>query len=554
MDAVQDLIRHLRENPGDRDVQRLAVVFGLDPSLVETAVASVPTARGATERGRSHAPGLVRLLAKPWSLAVERPWRTLWLLAVANAVLTALSMALPDRSQALTAGLVAVSLLLLPGVMIAVATHHGSVKLAVGSAAIAAASFAVGSVRLSGPLPNTVAALLVTTLALALLYSLVAVPVSVLAGYRKVRREKAAHRAMTRQQMLARVFELRDQLRSDRRSDPVWSLYDQPVMVWLRHHVWWVAPLAQLGVSGLGSVLLWTADPNRLSLTDATRAGAEALVVSLLLTVLQGAMQFAFGLIAKRARLAVLLILLTNLVSWGSAALPGSFYSLADMAAMPIGQLLFGFTVFLMVGIAGALAGQIHEHAVTAKRTRDHDPETLLAELVELEWRLTPRATRTCVMVVDVAGSTALKTGADPFEAEWSFREYQNLVERVCERYRGKVHSTAGDGAVVGFPDSDAALAAAIAVQAEIETFNQTTNRLGPFRLRIGLHSGEVQGDLDQVQFTRVIDLAAHIESLCPVGGVAVSESVAAEVGRDKFDPFAQTADGHEAFALRLRA
>lgn len=554
MDAVQDLIRHLRENPGDRDVQRLSVVFGLDRSLVETAVASVPSANATLTKPKAPTPGLLRLLAKPWRAAVESPGRTLWLTAAANVVLAALAGLFPVRDQAVPILLNVAGMIVVPGIMIAVAAHHSSVKLAVGAAVLAAGSVSVGSTRFSTDLPGSVSAILIGTLALSLIYSCVAVPVSVISGYRKVRRAKAAHRALTRQQMLARVFELRDQLRAGRPQPGVWSLYDQPVVLWLQPRIWWIGPLCQVGLSSLSSAMLWSVDPTRLSVSDPIRVGPGPLIVSLVLTVIQGSMQFAFGLVLKRARLTVALILLTTAVSWVASAMPGSFYTVQDMLAMPPGQLILGFGVFLVVGIAGALAGQIHEHAVTAKRTSEHDPETLLAELVELEWRLTPRTTQTCVMVVDVAGSTALKAGADPFEAEWSFREYQNLIERVCDRYRGKVHSTAGDGAVVGFPDSGSALAAATAIQAEIEAFNQSTNRLGPFRLRIGLHSGEVQGDLDQVQFTRVIDLAAHIESLCPVGGVAVSEVVASEIGHDRFDALTATKDGHEAFSLRLQA
>ena len=361
MEAVQDLIRHLRENPGDRDVQRLSVVFGLDPSLVETAVASVPSARDSVARPKAPTPGLLRLLAKPWRGAVESPWRTLWLMAVVNFLLAAAAGLFPARDQAVPILITVASMIAVPGVMIAVAAHHSSVKLAVAAAVFAAGSFALGSTRLSTALPNLVAGILIETLALSLLYACVAVPVSVIAGYRKVRRAKAAHRALSRQQMLARVFELREQLRAAGPQTDVWTLYDQPIVLWLRPRIWWLGPLCQVGLSALSSALLWAVDPGRLSVSEPLRVGAGPLIVSLVLTVIQGSMQFAFGLVLKRARLTVLLILLTTAVSWVASALPGSFYSVQDMLAMPLAQLILGFGVFLVVGIAGALAGQIHE-------------------------------------------------------------------------------------------------------------------------------------------------------------------------------------------------
>ena len=52
-----------------------------------------------------------------------------------------------------------------------------------------------------------------------------------------------------------------------------------------------------------------------------------------------------------------------------------------------------------------------------------------------------------------------------------------------------------------------------------------------PIQLRIGVHSGSVntpdKDDIKSVNFAHVIDIAAHLQKVCPIGGVAVSEAAA---------------------------
>jgi class 3 adenylate cyclase len=108
------------------------------------------------------------------------------------------------------------------------------------------------------------------------------------------------------------------------------------------------------------------------------------------------------------------------------------------------------------------------------------------------------------------------------------------------------VHSTAGDGAVVAFPSCTEGFAAAKRIQTDIEDFNRETNRLGsPFRLRVGLHVGRVAGELEKVQFTEVIDIAAHVQTVAPVGGIAMTELVAEQLGGEPAVQLKDPVDGH---------
>ncbi|HTQ08595.1 MAG TPA: adenylate/guanylate cyclase domain-containing protein, partial [Fimbriimonadaceae bacterium] len=179
-----------------------------------------------------------------------------------------------------------------------------------------------------------------------------------------------------------------------------------------------------------------------------------------------------------------------------------------------------------------------------------NDQATLLAEMVRIQWKLSNEAASVCVMVVDAAKSSEMKAAADPLTVEYSFREYQEWIENVSAEHGGRVHSTAGDGAVVAFTDCEQALVAARDLQRDVSRFNRTVNRLSmPFRLRIGLHTGEVAGDINKIQFTEVIDIAAHIEKACPIGGIAVTDAVAEKLAADYFRDLEAEIDGHRVFA-----
>ena len=153
------------------------------------------------------------------------------------------------------------------------------------------------------------------------------------------------------------------------------------------------------------------------------------------------------------------------------------------------------------------------------------DEAAIVSELLEIRHRLSAVSVQVCVLVVDAAGSTAMKRGADPLSVEYSFGRYQSWLGETVTRCGGKVDMRTGDGAICAFGDASKALDAARRLQSGIVEFNAQENRLDlPFRLRVALHAGNVVAELDKVQFTEVIDVAAHVEKYSPVGGIALTE------------------------------
>lgn len=210
-----------------------------------------------------------------------------------------------------------------------------------------------------------------------------------------------------------------------------------------------------------------------------------------------------------------------------------------------IGRLFFAA---FMGGLAG-IAGYVELTAQRQRSLRRSDPAAVLSQMVLIQRRLRRGNRNTCVLVVDVAKSTAMKHGADPLMVEWSFREYQAMLSNIASAHGGEVISTAGDGAVITFEDCDSALEAARTMQTNIVDFNSRTNRLEkPFRLRVGIHTGNVDGNLDEIQFNDVIDHAAHVQESAPVGGIAVTEAVLVGIPDEKVVELKEGVDGHKLF------
>lgn len=226
--------------------------------------------------------------------------------------------------------------------------------------------------------------------------------------------------------------------------------------------------------------------------------------------------------------------------------------------------LIFGATSFLMSAVFGLVffIGDMHHtppliilwaalwavvgiaaHAVTHKKGKNSTQATkgvearqeLLKQLVDLQDQLRQGSQTITFLSLDVVGSTKMKIGADNLSVEFTFNEYHKYVERVVEKYGGRVHSTAGDGVTVAFDHAQSAFNAAKQIQTGMVEFNALRNKLGvPLSLRAGIHTGEVvapkSGDVTSINFASVIDIAAHLQKESPVGGVAVSDATVSTI------------------------
>ena len=159
----------------------------------------------------------------------------------------------------------------------------------------------------------------------------------------------------------------------------------------------------------------------------------------------------------------------------------------------------------------------------------------LLRQLVDIQERLKSGEQSCTFLSVDIVGSTVLKAKADALSVEFTFNEYHGFVERTVRRYGGRVHSTAGDGVTAAFDHPGQAFGAAKHIQAGLMELNAFRNKIGePIVLRQGIHAGTVvapdAGDVTTLEFSQVIDLAAHLQKAAPPGGIAVSDAAGSQL------------------------
>jgi class 3 adenylate cyclase len=267
-------------------------------------------------------------------------------------------------------------------------------------------------------------------------------------------------------------------------------------------------------------------------------------VVFVLLAVL---FVIAVGYLAPSPRLALVAMPLCVVGVFLPTGLPRpGFGPRVLMGSLAGGDVLLWVAAALLGGLVIGQVLKANQSEMRRRRLQANDTPTLAAELVRTHWRLYGRQRRLVVLVIDVAGSTTMKQGADPGRVEYSFRAYQEMIAEVTQERGGKVVSTAGDGAVCSFTDASSALETAREVQTRLPAFNAGTNRLEvPFRVRIGLHAGETGVDLSHAPFNALIDVAAHVERIAPVGGVAVTQELVALLPNEGFVELAAKVHGH---------
>jgi class 3 adenylate cyclase len=360
----------------------------------------------------------------------------------------------------------------------------------------------------------------------------------VLGGALQISAHRRKEAALSRQDLLSRMFFLQEQLGSipPRQEKP-----PHPVVLAFRDRLLLYSILLMLVPLFMGSLttILLHVDPFavRQSAQTFPTSGSKNIRVSsvdvpviyllsqMSLSVLRTLSVVFLGFMATSWRKVGLVAAgltiaeaLNMAWSWPAGAYGSSPVSLVvtSVAGGAVSSLVIMMLVRFSVGFNRTLA--------RARLGPQAEESAILSELLEIRYRLFSNPVQVCVLVVDAAGSTQMKRNADPLMVEFSFGRYQNWIAETVSRNGGKVDMMTGDGAICAFGTAENALAAARQLQGGVAALNAEQNRLpSPFRLRIALHAGAVVADLDKVQFTEVIDVAAHVEKFSPIGGIALT-------------------------------
>ncbi|MCX7799744.1 MAG: adenylate/guanylate cyclase domain-containing protein [Fimbriimonadales bacterium] len=585
--GLLQLAEHLRMHPEaiHADPERLAERFQLPIDLVRSALNGVRGSLSEASEREAAAPGplrtvpeaLCRVVFGPaarwlhdlWIRATEKPLGLIagsTVFGLLGGVLSELPGGVAMTTGAdvrLRGGGIVVLLGVVLTAQMACLARHGMVRLALFGGLlnwVLISTYAITSIwyrHHTGPDSerNIVPELVLLTLALlifAALYGAIGAVVSVLGAYSRLRRAERRRERLSRQELLERMFEIEERLRAGPEvSASPRSLLEQPWVPEVRRRL---LPLSLAVGAALGlGFLAATATLETASQSAPGVTGSEVLNVAVTLVFVAAWLlgQTSIAFLAGRFSRALAPCLGFALASELPEMLPWAGHGPDAFLAEFYPEKAAALIVSVAIAAIGSLGAVVEERGRRERLLRENDPAALLTELLEIQRLLAPSRSNVCILVVDVAKSSAMKANADPYIVEYTFREYQSLVRECCDAFGGTIHSTAGDGAVAGFPSAAQALAAAKRIQTRIAEFNRRTNRLAaPFRLRIGLHQGRVVGELSEVQFAEVIDIAAHVEEVAPVGGIAVTETVAQDLEGEALAELKQPVDGHRVLVV----
>ena len=106
---------------------------------------------------------------------------------------------------------------------------------------------------------------------------------------------------------------------------------------------------------------------------------------------------------------------------------------------------------------------------------------------------------------------------------------WAKVFNPAVARYRGRIVKTMGDGVLVEFGSAVDAVNCAISIQSAMGERNASSPERGRIEFRIGVNLGEIVTEGADI-FGDGVNVAAHLESLAPKGGVLISDLVNSQV------------------------
>jgi adenylate cyclase len=135
----------------------------------------------------------------------------------------------------------------------------------------------------------------------------------------------------------------------------------------------------------------------------------------------------------------------------------------------------------------------------------------------------------TTIVAADLVGYSRLMAA----DEEGTISRLQGLLKNVIRpeiaNHDGRVVKTMGDGLLVEFPSTVAALKSSMVIQTRVAQSEADTGEDQRMRFRVGINLGDVVIDGNDILGDGV-NIAARLESLAPPGGICVSRAVYEQV------------------------
>ena len=127
----------------------------------------------------------------------------------------------------------------------------------------------------------------------------------------------------------------------------------------------------------------------------------------------------------------------------------------------------------------------------------------------------------TAILSADVVGYSGMMEADEESTLERLKANRARIFDPHVTIHGGRLFKLMGDGALAEFPSVVSAVNCALAIQDATEKAAQQDQKA--IRYRIGINSGEVIIEGDDI-YGEGVNVAARIQALAPIGGVAVSQ------------------------------
>ena len=130
----------------------------------------------------------------------------------------------------------------------------------------------------------------------------------------------------------------------------------------------------------------------------------------------------------------------------------------------------------------------------------------------------------TAILCADVYGYSRLM-GEDEEATLRTLSAYRILIDRLIESHRGRFVNSAGDSVLAEFTSVVEAVNCAVEIQGTLKAENQNLPPEGRMEFRIGVNSGDVMVEGQQI-YGDGVNVAARLENLADPGGICISGRV----------------------------
>src|SRR5476649_524414 len=131
----------------------------------------------------------------------------------------------------------------------------------------------------------------------------------------------------------------------------------------------------------------------------------------------------------------------------------------------------------------------------------------------------------TAILSADVAGYSGLMEADETGTLERLKANRATIFDPHVATHGGRVLKLIGDGALVEFSSVVAAVNCALAVQEATNKAEQDLSEAMRIRYRIGVNLGDIIIDGDDI-YGEGVNVAARLQTLAPIGGIALSKTV----------------------------